>query len=212
MQDNTAFTELLITKIFHDMAGPVTAISNGMEFITDFQDKELTHKAHHLVSIASGELAHKINLFRFMYGKTSLDGEMDLQDIKKIMNEYFEFTKIHINWPKYSSEDSVINLTSLSSRLLVNLLYLAASTLIGGGEITVELQKIFHGKRIHIIANGQRLKIFNCILKILKEKKLDEINLENVQIHLIFKLANALGVLINIDYDEHTLNLSVDIV
>ncbi len=205
------FTELLISKIFHDLASPVTAISNGVEFITEAVDENFAKKALALIESSSHELVRKVNIYRFMYGKAMLDGEIDFAVVKQLVNELFESSKIHLKWPKYCAESTVISLTSLSSRLMVNLIYLAASTLVAGGEIGIEMQKTNLSKCIHITAIGERLKVANYIVPILKNEKKHRITYENVQVHLIAKLAKELMVDIDIKIGDHMLSLGVEI-
>jgi histidine phosphotransferase ChpT len=203
------FSELLVSKLCHDIAGQITAINNGIEFIQEDQP-EIKNKALELVSSSVTELIAKYNFFKYAYGITKSIGEADTEQISLLMQEYFKFLKIKIIWTQNS--DTLLNgLTHKACKLLVNLAIITSSSLIHGGTIEVKLEKGQYGKIIRVIGKGDDIKVNNENDAILIEHEQHEIKPSNVQVHLTAKIASSLGTIVQSSHSNNQLNYFVEL-
>lgn len=204
------FAELLLTKFCHDIANNIGAINNGIEFLSEGNDDAIKSKALAIIHTNGAEVASKLIFFRYIYGVVKSEGEVDINELKTLANDYFNGSKITIHWNNYDSEHGVVQVTGKGGKLLLNMIYLAAATLIVGGDINVDLSRTEHSKKIVITAAGERLKITDEIRVIIQNKELMDIKPSNVQVHLTAKIAASLNVVIGCEYDENKLILNAD--
>lgn len=202
------FSEMLLTKLCHDLAGALGAVDNGIEFLDMNEDPALNDKAMELVRNNSNEAVIKLKFYRFLYGVTKSDGELDFKEIKKITEDYFSIGGHQLDWQKV--DGGTISLTAKGFKLLVNLLYINSMVLLGGGELSVEYHKKDSGKQITIVGTGTKLHEIDDIKHILSDHELRDVKLNNVQIHYTAKIAAELGAVINLHVKDNNFEIKCD--
>ncbi len=206
------FSELLMTRFSHDIAGCIGAVNNGIEFLEDPDSKNIKEKAMELISSNGKEAAAKLKFFRYVYGMSSGFGEADLSEIKILLKDFFLGSNIQINWISSNKMDEFTQLTHKASKLLLNMVYTAATVLISGGIIEISISKLSSGKLLIVKAKGPIIKNVDDITHILNNHEMRDIKLNNVQIHLTAKIATSLNVVIKSDYSSEALTLSAELI
>ena len=88
------FSEMLLTKLCHDLAGALGAVDNGIEFLEMNANPDLKEKAMELVKDNSQEAVTKLKFYRFLYGVSKSDGEVDFKEVKILADNYFKITNL----------------------------------------------------------------------------------------------------------------------
>jgi histidine phosphotransferase ChpT len=132
--------ELLCTRLVHDITGPIGAVNNGAEFLKE-EGSDMQGQAIQLIIGSATEAVNRLQYYRKAYGRINDDGEASLADNKKIATDFFSGTKISLDWPDLHTDASGISVSRKMARLVLNLLIIAAGSLIRGGTIAVRLQR-----------------------------------------------------------------------
>ncbi len=206
------FSELLMTKFCHDIAGPIGAVNNGIEFLEEPDHQNIHDKAMELISKNGKEAAIKLKFYRYIYGVSQASGETDINEIKELAQEFFSDTNIKLNWVQSSSTEGFTQLTHRGCKLLMNMLYCASTVLISGGNIDITVAKIENGKSISIKAQGSKIKEIDDLTHILNNHELRDIKLNNVQIHHTAKIASSLNVIVQCEFKDSILVMKADLV
>lgn len=124
---NTRLLELMSSRIFHDLAGPIGAISNGLEFLED--EEPIRDKAISLIKLSSQEAVVRLKFFRQAYGTVG-DNEIFFSSIKNLITDFSSLTKARINW---EISENAIN--SYLGKVILNLTIICLNSLIQGGNL-----------------------------------------------------------------------------
>lgn len=208
MSDELTLAELMGARFCHDLAGPISAISNGIEFLQE-ENEEMRVRALELVEASSQEAVFRLQFLRQAYGFVPLEGETNLSHLKTLAENFFSTSKISLDWPDQHTEASGISLGHRMGRLILNLMIITASSLIHGGTLKVRLTKLDGGKRIIVSGEGKDIKASPDIAAILggKEKPMDK---RNVQIHFTAQLAKQLGINVQVSEQDDGLQLTAE--
>jgi histidine phosphotransferase ChpT len=187
------FSELLVIKLCHDLAGSITSVSHSVDFL-EAEDPALNAKALDLLKSSSVEVMAKLRYYRYAYGLSSQSGEADLDAIRSLIEQYFASTKIRLIW-RQDYTAGFITMTHQACKLMVNMLLLVASTMIYGGELKLNLTKLGRNKVINVVGTSQRgVEIAPDMDPILFKHEDIAFKINNIQIHLLAKLASSLGL------------------
>lgn len=202
------FSELLVTKLCHDIAGAIGAVDNGVEFLEEMASDETRKKALELLSYSSSESVAKLKFFRYIYGLSSSTGEADISDVKILVQNFYKDSKHSFKWSQAAHEAGVLQLTNRASKLLCNMIYLMAESMISHGEVLISLSIKDHVKELVVEGRGEKFRDVKAISQILASHEQRDLNLENVQIHLTAKIATSLGIIIDCDSKKDHLKLT----
>ncbi len=193
--------ELMSARMFHDLAGPVGAINNSIEFFEE-DNPVIKEKALQIIKSSANEAVLRLKFFRQAYG-TINDTEVHLNDVKPLINEFLENTKCKLSW----NDDDQISVNSYISKVILNLVIIALSSMIYGGLLEVS----YTAARLKITFAGKNL-IFTEDSKALLEGDLSHVTLSsaNIQIyytHMMIETAKArLAIKKSADALEFTLS------
>ncbi|AZL15949.1 histidine phosphotransferase family protein [Rickettsiales endosymbiont of Stachyamoeba lipophora] len=173
--------EILQSKFFHDMAGPVGAINNGVEFLGENRS-EVQKKAIELMTISAQEAVTRMQYYKFAYGYLPINLEASIDKTIKVVTDYFYKNKIRFNWN--GLETSNIKINNKVVKLLLNTIYIAAAAMIYGGEISVKLgfDKATNNLKFEVIgSSASGIKLDRDMISLLVENNTLPINSKNVQ-------------------------------
>jgi histidine phosphotransferase ChpT len=122
--------ELLASRLCHDLAGPIAAISNGAELLTD-DDPDFVRQAAALIGDSAGTAAKRLQLFRFVYGFSA--GATAGLPPHVLVGDYFTVGSVACEYP-----ESVRQLEPEWQRLGCGLLMIAGEALPRGGKLALE--------------------------------------------------------------------------
>jgi histidine phosphotransferase ChpT len=191
MNENIHLAELLCTRLCHDLTGPIGAVNNGAEFLSE-EGFDLQNQAVDLIVSSAFSAVSRLQFYRMAYGNVKDHGEANLAEKQKTAADYFVGSKIVLDWPETHTDAASISISLKMLRLIYNLLIITSSALIRGGAISVRLDKDdLSRKIITVTAKGANLKWDSEAEKIFSGADC-EVNTKNVQLHLTKKYADDL--------------------
>ena len=206
MSDILKFAELLCTKFCHDVIGPVGAVSNGMEFLQE-ELPDLNSQALDLVNNSSLEATSRLKFYRQAFGQNISDSSVSLTEAREVCEQYLSHGKVELLWPDEATDISGISVTSYQRKLILNLISIAANSLIKGGKVEFSVGNDF----INITAEGDMVK-FDATTKDCLEGQfsLDNLDPRSIQIYYTSLTSQEAGNKINITESSTSLNFRID--
>lgn len=206
-------TEILVTKLCHDLAASIGAIYNGVEFLQMEEHHNLeNNKAFELIVSNSKIAADKLKFFRYIYGWVETDGEVDNKKLEELTDGFFHDTKIKAAWRNEQKGENYVHLRHKAAKLVLLLTYIGSSLLLHGGEILIELNKLPHGKSISIsgIANKQA-KVDEEIQNIMDGIAVEP-TVHNIAPQMAYSIKKEIGVPLEFKQSEGGFNFKFEFV
>jgi len=140
-----AVTELLISRLCHEIVGPVGAINNGVELIEEMGE-EMAADAMQLIGGSAKQAAARLQFFRVAYGRS---GRMESRaaELRTLATNALHGGRIRFAWPMGAIAPDI---PEGAAGLILCMIDLATHALPRGGAVTVEI-----GRAISVIAEGQ---------------------------------------------------------
>jgi histidine phosphotransferase ChpT len=128
------FAALMVSRVCHDLVGPLGAVVNGMEVLEDERDPAMRADAIKLVTMSADQALARIQFMRIAFGAAGSAGaELDLGEIGRLITGLLEGGKVQLAWnvPRlYWAKDW--------AKLLMNATLLGAECLPRGGLVRVD--------------------------------------------------------------------------
>ncbi len=193
MIEELRMAELLCTRLCHDLTGPIGAVNNGAEFLSE-EGFSMQGQAMELIISSAFSAVTRLQFYRYAYGKVKDHGEANLADKQKLAMDFFTGSKISLDWPDNHTDSSGISVSLKMARLIYNLLIIASSVLVRGGTIGVRIGQDEAGhKQVAITAKGAGLKWDTELETVFTGKfKTADLNPKNVQVYLTKRYADEL--------------------
>lgn len=194
MLEELLMAELLCTRLCHDLTGPIGAVNNGAEFLSE-EGFNLQGQAVELIVSSAHAAVTRLQFYRRAYGKVRDHGEADLAAEQKLASDFFGDGKTTLDWPDSHTDAAGVSISVKMSRLIFNLLIVASSALIRGGTIAIRIGQDDKGhKQVTISATGTGLK-WDPENDTAFAGKLatSELNPKNVQTYLTKRFIDELG-------------------
>ena len=128
------FSALMVSRVCHDLVGPLGAVINGLEVLEDERDAGMREEALKLVTSSANQALARIQFMRIAFGAAGSAGaELDLNEVGRLVTGLLEGGKVKLEWNvphTYWAKDW--------AKLLMNSTLLAADCLPRGGMVRVE--------------------------------------------------------------------------
>src|SRR3954465_4066130 len=149
------FAALLVSRVCHDLVGPLGAVVNGMEVLEDERDPAMRADAIKLVTMSADQALARIQFMRIAFGAAGSAGaELDLGEIGRLLTGLLEGGKVQLVWnvPRlYWAKDW--------AKLLMNATLLGVDCLPRGGMGTVDAGPAPQAPSFHIRAQGTHARL-----------------------------------------------------
>jgi histidine phosphotransferase ChpT len=157
-------SELLTSRLCHDLVGPVSAISNGLELIAE-PDLGLDAEALDLVGGSVEQVSNALQFFRLAYGAAGGRGGTP-EEVRRLGEAFLKHHKAALDWPPSVPP----SLPDGAAKLLLNMIALAAESLPRGGRVGVVLQPGAKGFQISVVAQGSEADLRESVWRTLAEQ------------------------------------------
>jgi histidine phosphotransferase ChpT len=203
--------ELLCTRLCHDLTGPIGAVNNGAEFLSE-EGFNLQNQAVELIVSSAFSAVTRLQFYRMAYGQMRDHGEANLTDKQKLAADYFMNSKVTLDWPDSHTDAAEVSVSLKMSRLIFNLLILASGSLIRGGTISVRITKNeAQQKMLTVSAQGTGLKWDEEIAAMFTgDISPESLNPKNVQAYLTRCFYEELGATFTAHVADERLRLQVE--
>jgi hypothetical protein len=129
------------------------ALNNGIDFLR-MDDDRTRDKALELLHLSAGQSVARLQFYRKAYGMAKYDGESNLKEVHSLCRAFLD-DKIDLTFAETYFNDPNLFLCDHTGKIIMCLVEVAASCLIQGGLIKVEIEKvvdnglqvIFHKRR-----------------------------------------------------------------
>jgi len=191
------FAALLVSRVCHDLVGPLGAVVNGMEVLEDERDPAMRADAIKLVTMSADQALARIQFMRIAFGAAGSTGaELDLSEIGRLVSGLLQGGKVQLNWnaPRlYWAKDW--------AKLLMNATLLAADCLPRGGVVTVETGADPLAPSFHIRASGLNARITEDVDRSIKGEAVN-VDARHVQPFLTHKLSRTVNAALTVTARE----------
>lgn len=184
-------TQGLVAKLCHDLSGVLGAVNNSIDFLR-MDDDRTKDKALALLHSSAAQSIARLQFYRKAYGLAKYVGEVNLKEVFSLCRAFLD-EKIEFNLAETYFNDPHLFLCDNTGKIIMCLVEAAASCLIYGGVIKVEIEKVDGKKRVAVVASGSKIRSDQSKYDILSgEFGEDVISAMNIHYYYIFKLAEAI--------------------
>lgn len=181
---------LMVSRVCHDLVGPLGAVVNGLEVLEDERDMAMREDALKLVAMSANQALCRIQFMRIAFGAAGSAGaELDLSEIGRLVAGLLEGGKIKLEWNVphiYWAKDW--------AKLLMNATLLGADSLPRGGTVRVEAGSDPAAPRFKIVAGGPVARLSEEVERTLRGEQLSApLDARGVQPYLTYRLARAVN-------------------
>ena len=194
MNQQLRIAEMLCTRLCHDLTGPIGAIANGVEFLTENEEK-IHDQAIELISSSATQGVVRLQFYRKAFGGIKENGEADIEELQKLIIAFFSDGKISIDWSEIYTNNSNLSLSQRMSKLIINLLIIMSSVLIRGGKISININQSELTNEISILGTGKSIKWEKESENVLiGNVSFESLTPKTIQLYITHLLAEQLGV------------------
>ena len=191
------FAALLVSRVCHDLVGPLGAVVNGMEVLEDERDPAMRADAIKLVTMSADQALARIQFMRIAFGAAGSAGaELDLGEFGRLVEGLLQGGKVQLTWNAqrlYWGKDW--------GKLLMNATLLAADCLPRGGVVTVETSSDASAPSFHIRAQGLNARVTDDVAQALSGEAAN-VDARHVQPFLTYKLSRSVNTAVTIQPGE----------
>jgi histidine phosphotransferase ChpT len=197
------FSALLVSRVCHDLVGPLGAVVNGMEVLEDERDATMRADAIKLVTSSAEQALARIQFMRIAFGAAGSAGaELDLGEIGRLTGGLLQGGKVQLAWNAqrlYWPKDW--------AKLLMNATLLAADCLPRGGLVTVETGSDALAPSFLVRAQGTSARVTEEVAQALAGEAVN-VDARHVQPFLTHKLSRSVNTALKIVPAEGVVELS----
>lgn len=147
------FSALMVSRVCHDLVGPLGAVVNGLEVLEDERDPAMRDDAIRLVATSANQALARIQFMRIAFGAAGSAGaELDLGEVGRLVQGLLDGGKVKLEWNvpgAYWAKDW--------AKLLMNASLLGADCLPRGGVVRVEAEAGAPRFRVHAAGTVARM-------------------------------------------------------
>ncbi|MBN66434.1 MAG: hypothetical protein CMM94_02565 [Rickettsiales bacterium] len=203
-------TEMLCTRLCHDLTGPIGAVNNGIEFMQD-DAFDMQDQALELIVGSAQEASNRLQFYRQAYGRINESGEADLQQLRSVAEAFFSTSKISLDWADQYTDPSVMSVSMKMGRLLLNLMIISAGSLLKGGSIVVKLESDQHVRHVEVIAQGDVVKLDEECHQLLRaDTPVERLTPKTSQPYLTKQIVKDLVAELTVELSDGALRLVVE--
>lgn len=156
-QEVDRFTELLCSRLCHDLISPLGAINNGVELVSE-GDTAVLQDAISLIGSSARKAAGRLAYFRLAFGAWGAEPVSTFRAIRKTVEQQFDDKRCAVSWIDPTPSDDV-PLEKDAAKLLLNLLLVAGECAQRDATIDVSLALPDRRPRLSVAVRGERCKL-----------------------------------------------------
>ena len=184
------FSALMVSRVCHDLVGPLGAVVNGLEVLEDERDAAMREDALKLVASSANQALARIQFMRIAFGAAGSAGaELDLNEVGRLVSGLLEGGKVSLEWhvpQAHWGKDW--------AKLLMNATLLGADCLPRGGLVRVEAGADPAAPSFTIRATGTHIRVAEDVERSIRgEQAVSEVDARGVQPFLTYKLSRAVN-------------------
>ena len=197
------FSALMVSRVCHDLVGPLGAVVNGLEVLEDERDAGMREDALKLVASSANQALARIQFMRIAFGAAGSAGaELDLGEVGRLVAGLLEGGKVTLEWnvpQAHWGKDW--------AKLLMNATLLGADCLPRGGVVRVDAGA--SAPSFKIVASGTHIRLAEEVERSIRgEQAIGSVDARGIQPFLTHKLSRAVNAGLTIRAGEGLVELT----
>ena len=203
--DDIEFSAFLVSRVCHDLVGPLGAVVNGLEVMEDERDAAMRADALKIVSSSALQALARLQFMRIAFGAAGSAGaELDIGEVGRLVGGLLEGGKIQLDW-----QSAHVNWPKNWAKLLMNATLLCADCLPRGGQLTVTTGADPSAPSFRISAASPHARALDEVQKALRGETGDGlVDARGIQPYLTHRLSRALNAGLTLSTREGLVELA----
>lgn len=211
--DELKFSKLLLTRFTHDIAGSVSAVANGIDFLMENKDAqdagsiEIKNQAVDIIEESAHQSLARLQAYRTAYGIVYKQDSVTLiSELSDIFKRYFSKSQIELRWNSSVPREIPANLRQIITCMIL----VMSKIMIYGAKSSVT----FSGDNKNIVsvrAHFHKIKDPSLMKTIINNSGDVEADVENVIYFYTRKIAEQANAHIELTVDEEAEEKQVEI-
>lgn len=143
--------ELLASRLCHDLVGPIGAIGNGLELLSD-DEFGMADDAMQLTVNSARQASNILQYFRLAYGMAGARVGPDYTPLRDLAAALLETSRSKLEWTALQAPEGA---PDGIAKLILNMIALGHEALPRGGTLSVEISAKGEGIDCVVTASGQ---------------------------------------------------------
>lgn len=143
--------ELLTSRLCHDLVGPIGAVGNGLELLSD-DEFGMAEDAMKLTTSSARQASHILQFFRLAYGMAGARVGADYSQLRDLSAALLEPSRTKLEWMTVQAPDGA---PDGLAKVLLNMVALGHEALPRGGRLKVEIARAGDAIEARVTAEGQ---------------------------------------------------------
>ena len=187
-------SNIVASRICHDIISPIGAIHNGLELISMTASTDIKSPEMALINDSCQDARTRVEFFRIAFGTYQQGQIMEASKIQKIANAVYATPRFHLTWEMDRTWAQILYLGLMSMERQLTL----------GGSLTVSAK----ADHLEIIATSERATVTHPGWERLFNQANDLPAPADVQFHLLPMVSKAYGFTLNFRHHEIQTTLS----
>lgn len=202
-------SELLCSKLCHDLIGPVSAINNGLEFVTA-EETSMLDDAVSLIGKSAALAAERLAYFRIAFGASGKENTLKMAVIRQLAESLWSENRLDFSW-EGSGASGDIDVSQRFGKLILNLALLSTDCLPKRGQIDTTITVGSDKPSVLIHLQGEKCMLRDDIRTGLeRDIPPDSLTVRNIVAHICVQLSFLQGATLNVQNEsQNSLELVV---
>ncbi len=203
--DDIEFAAFLVSRVCHDLVGPMGAVINGLEVMEDERDAAMRADALRIVTTSAQQALARLQFMRIAFGAAGSAGaELDVGEIGRLVTGLLEGGKVQLNW-----QSPHVNWPKNWAKLLMNAALLGADCLPRGGQLEVLVSTDPAAPSFKITATSPYARVLDEVGNAVRgEAVTSHLDARGIQPYLTHKLARDLNAGLTLTQREGVVELA----
>lgn len=151
MSESLRLSQLVCSRLCHDLVGAAGAINAGLEILAEMGG--LDDSALELATGSGHELTRRLAFYRVAFGAGGAgNGGAEIATLRKLASEFMNSGNATLNWVE--EPNGITEVDPMFGKLILNVILLAAECLPRGGVVDVRVVSMDAGIGLAIAAEG----------------------------------------------------------
>jgi histidine phosphotransferase ChpT len=186
--DDIEFAAFLVSRVCHDLVGPLGAVVNGLEVMEDERDAAMRADALKIVSSSAAQALARLQFLRIAFGAAGSAGaELDVGEVGRLVQGLLEGGKVHLHW-----HGGPVSWPKNWAKLLMNAAMMGADCLPRGGQLDVTISADPAAPSFKIVATSPYARVLDDVATAVRGEE-SHLDARGIQPFLTHKLSRDLN-------------------
>lgn len=151
MSESLRLSQLVCSRLCHDLVGAAGAINAGLEILAELGG--LDDSALELATSSGQEMTRRLAFYRVAFGAGGAGASgTEIATLRKLATDFYTSGNVVLNW--LEDPNGVTEMDPMFSKLLLNVILIAAECLPRGGVVDVRVVAMDDGIGMAVSAEG----------------------------------------------------------